>query len=91
MRVRMVAANELYDPPRKPLRRGDGQQAIVARREVVFEGKSHETLVYDRQALLPGDLFSGPAIISEYSSATILSPGDELRVDALGNLVIEVH
>ena len=29
--------------------------------------------------------------VSEYSSATILPPGDVLRVDGLGNLVIEVH
>ena len=34
--------------------------------------------------------FAGPAIVSEYSSATILPPGDVLRVDELGNLVIEV-
>jgi N-methylhydantoinase A len=38
-----------------------------------------------------GDTFAGPAIVSEYSSATILPPGDVLRVDGLGNLVIEVH
>ncbi len=37
-----------------------------------------------------GDTFAGPAIVSEYSSATILPPGDVLRVDAFGNLVIEV-
>ena len=43
------------------------------------------------QALVPGDSFSGPAIITEYSSATILPPGDGLHVDALDNLIIEVH
>jgi hypothetical protein len=47
--------------------------------------------VYNRQALIPGDSFSGPAIITEYSSATILPPGDRLHVDALDNLIIEVH
>jgi N-methylhydantoinase A len=41
--------------------------------------------------LIPGDSFCGPAIITEYSSATILPPGDRLHVDALDNLMIEVH
>jgi N-methylhydantoinase A len=47
--------------------------------------------VYDRSALNPGDSFFGPAIVTEYSSATIVPPGDRLRTDALDNLVIEVH
>jgi N-methylhydantoinase A len=58
---------------------------------VSFESERVETRVYDRDLLRPGDTFAGPAIVSEYSSATILPPGDVLRVDELRNLVIEVH
>jgi N-methylhydantoinase A len=58
---------------------------------VFFHGEAHHTPVYNRAALIPGDAFSGPAIITEYSSATILPPGDRLRVDELDNLIIEVH
>ena len=47
--------------------------------------------LYERDKLHAGDTFTGPAIISEYSSATILPPGDVLRVDAFKNLVIEVY
>jgi N-methylhydantoinase A len=50
-----------------------------------------ETPVYDRQALRPGDAMMGPAIVTEYSSATILPPEDRLTVDALDNLIVEVH
>ena len=50
-----------------------------------------DTRIYTRDRLTPGDTFTGPAIISEYSSATVLPPRDRLRVDALRNLVIEVH
>jgi N-methylhydantoinase A/oxoprolinase/acetone carboxylase beta subunit len=49
------------------------------------------TPVYERQALRSGDAIQGPAIITEYSSATLLPPEDRLRVDALDNLIIEVH
>jgi N-methylhydantoinase A len=91
VRVRMVAPAEAFSQQRLPLREGDGRQAIAGMRPVYFDGHFQETHVYDRQLLLPGDTFAGPAIISEYSSATILPPADVLRVDGLSNLVIEVH
>jgi len=91
VRVRMVASSQPFDPVRRPIVRGDGQQALTGHRPVFFHGEPHYTPVYNRGALVPGDSFSGPAIITEYSSATILPPGDRLRVDALDNLMIEVH
>jgi N-methylhydantoinase A len=91
VRVRMVAASKPYTPTKHALLPGDGHQALRGERSVLFDGVSHRTPVYDRQALKPGDTFSGPAIITEYSSATILPPGDSLHVDALENLIIEVH
>ena len=91
VRIRMVAASESFDPARKPVSDGDGSQAITARKSVYFHAEVHDTPVYDRQALRPGDSFFGPAIVTEYSSATIVPPGDRLRTDAFDNLIIEVH
>lgn len=91
MRVRMVAPAPPFEQTREPLHEGDGRQAMTATRPVYFAGESVETRVYGRERLTPGDTFAGPAIVSEYSSATILPPGDRLRVDELRNLVIEVH
>ena len=91
VRVRMVASSQPFDPVRRRIVHGDGQQALTGHRPVFFHGEPHYTPVYKRAALVPGDSFSGPAIITEYSSATILPPGDSLRVDALDNLMIEVH
>jgi N-methylhydantoinase A len=91
VRVRMIAKTEAFDPPRHELQEGDGQQALTATRAVYFDGEKRTTRVYDREALRPGDSFCGPAIITEYSSATILPPGDRLHVDALENLIIDVH
>ncbi len=91
VRVRMVASSQPFDPGRKPVIHGDGQRALTGHRPVFFHGEAHQTPVYNRAALIPGDSFSGPAIITEYSSVTILPPGDSLRVDELDNLIIEVH
>jgi N-methylhydantoinase A len=91
VRVRMVSAAEAFEPVAQPLQEGDGSHALAGTRPVYFDGGFQETRVYGRELLRPGDTFAGPAIVSEYSSATILPPGDVLRVDGLGNLVIEVH
>ncbi len=91
VRVRMVNAAEAFRPLVQTLREGDGSHALIGTRDVYFEGSFQETRIYDRELLRPGDTFAGPAIVSEYSSATVLPIGDVLRVDGLGNLVIEVH
>ncbi len=48
------------------------------------------TPVYDRYALRPGDALTGPAIVEERESTTVVPPGDRLEVDARGNLRIRV-
>ena len=91
VRVRTVSPAEPFEQAMEPLHDGDGEQAVTGSRQVYFDGGFVKTKVYDRALLRPGDTFGGPAIISEYSSATILPPRDMLRVDGLSNLVIEVH
>ena len=48
------------------------------------------TPTYARAALAAGNRISGPALIEEHASTTVLLPGDRLEVDAYGNLVIKV-
>jgi N-methylhydantoinase A len=91
VRLRMVGPAPTFEQTRDPLREGDGRGALTGTRPVYFDGEFLQTRIYNRDLLTPGDTFAGPAIVSEYSSATILPPGDVLRVDALRNLVIEVH
>ena len=43
-----------------------------------------------RAELLAGNRISGPALIEEHASTTVLMPGDRLTVDDYGNLVIAV-
>jgi N-methylhydantoinase A len=91
IRVRLVAAAEPFEAPRQAVVPGDGAAALVGTRSVCFDGAPCETRIYERDLLHAGDTFHGPAIISEYSSATILPPGDRLRVDTFGNLIIDIN
>ena len=45
--------------------------------------------IYDRYALGAGAAVSGPAVVEEFDSTTVVHPGFRLRVDEAGNLVIE--
>jgi N-methylhydantoinase A len=46
--------------------------------------------LYRRKLLTPGDIISGPAMIVEYTSATVLPPGCVASIDGFSNLVITI-
>jgi N-methylhydantoinase A len=87
----MIAATEPFTPSPKEVHAGNGDQALLATRPVHFDGGSQQTNIYDRSKLRAGDRLVGPAIVTEYTSATILPPGDSLEVDAFDNLIVEIH
>lgn len=90
VRVRVRVASEGYAPSHEEVRGGDGAGALRGEKQVYFEGGLLTARVYDREKLRPGDGFEGPALVAEYTSATVLPPGARLVVDGLRNLVIEV-
>ena len=67
---------------------GGADAEPASRRQVTFEDGEHDTPIYDRAALKGGHRISGPAIVEEAASVTILRPEQNLRVDAYGNLLI---
>jgi N-methylhydantoinase A/oxoprolinase/acetone carboxylase beta subunit len=46
------------------------------------------TRFYDRAALTAGNVVSGPAIVNQYDSTTVVPPGLTAQVDRFGNIVI---
>lgn len=48
----------------------------------------HDTAIYDYAGLEPQMSFSGPAIIEDAGSTVVVHPGNQVRVDRLGNLHI---
>jgi len=73
------------------LRRRPGMGARKGTRRVWFEETGRvPTAVYDRYLLAPGDAFRGPAVVEERESTMVIGPGASVRVDAVGNLVVEV-
>jgi N-methylhydantoinase A len=62
-----------------------------SRRKVYFgpDFGEHDTPVMGRYALT-GQLRAGPLIIEEYEGTTVVPPNCAARLDAAGNIVIEV-
>jgi N-methylhydantoinase A len=88
LRVRIIAAAEQHAPTRNEVVEGDGAAALYAERPVYFDGAVVPTRVYRRDLLKPGDVLSGPAMITEYTSATVMPPASLASVDALGNIIV---
>ena len=55
-----------------------------------FHGQEHDTAVFLRDELHPGDEMAGPAIVCEPSSTVVVDPGCTARVLARGEVLIEV-
>jgi N-methylhydantoinase A len=53
-----------------------------------YEGRWHGIVIYDRNKLHEGLVVPGPSIVLEMDSTTVVLPGFEARVDAVGNLLI---
>jgi N-methylhydantoinase A len=90
LRLRMTAPAEPYVPQRLVPMPGDGSRAQYAERSIYFDGEFVPSRFYRREALTAGDAIAGPAMITEYTSATLLWQQDRASVDAFGNLVIAV-
>jgi N-methylhydantoinase A len=53
-----------------------------------FDAQWHDIFIYDRNMLHEGLVVPGPAIVGEMDSTTVVLPGFDARVDAVGNLLI---
>jgi len=59
---------------------------------VVFDdGKKLSTAIYSRDTLKPGQTYSGPAIITEYSATTVIPPRKRFQLDRAGNLIVTIR
>jgi len=71
--------------------RGDADPSAAQkeRRPVYFSGTGFvECPVYDRALLKPGNVVTGPCLVEEIASTTVITPGAQGVVDGYGNIVI---
>ena len=70
---------------------GGAMPEPIGRRAVWFGAQSHDTPVFQRDALPAGGSFSGPAIVEQSDSTTVVPPGSRAEVDRFLNIVIRLE
>jgi N-methylhydantoinase A len=90
VRLRLRIPAEAFTFPAREPHKGDGSQALRGKKQIYFDANWLDAQTYDRDLLQPGDSISGPALIGEYTSTTVLPPDCSLEVDGLGNLIIAI-
>lgn len=66
------------------------KDAQTETRKVWFDGGWHDTPVYFRDRLPAKAKFSGPAIIEQLDTTTIVEPDNSVEMDDYGNLIVTV-
>jgi len=92
--LRATISGVMKKPPLTREKEGGAELPVAAhtgKRPVYFTGHGFvETPSYARMQLKPGNKIVGPAVVEEHASTTVLLPGDSLKVDGFGNLVISI-
>jgi len=90
--LRTTVAGIMRKPAQATIRSGQRKPpaAAFAGQRPVYFGAFRPVPTLRRDALLAGNRITGPALIEEHASTTVLMPGDACEVDAYGNLVIAV-
>jgi N-methylhydantoinase A len=90
--IRAIALGELPSPelPVGPIGSEDASEAIIDADHRILDGEEERSApIYDRSLLKPGNVVSGPAIITEFDSTTAILSGFVGRVDELFNILIK--
>ncbi|WP_345779798.1 hydantoinase/oxoprolinase family protein [Halosolutus halophilus] len=66
----------------------DPSGATLDTNEVYFGGDHYETPVYDRTELRPGNVITGPAIVTDDDSTVVVQPDHTATIDRYANIEI---
>lgn len=91
--IRLTAVAQTPRPglTRAPLATPDAAAAVTGHKAAWFGQQPLSAALYNRELLRPGNQFSGPAIIFQYDTTTVLPPGWQANVDQFGNLLLRHH
>jgi len=88
--LRLTCIGRIAKP--RPSRLETGGPVVPKQRRPVYFAEAGEYVdcpIYDRYALPAGAVLTGPVVIEEFDSTTVVHPSFTARVDDTGNLIIE--
>lgn len=66
------------------------EDALIGSRNVWFDDAWCETPIYARDRLPLDSEFEGPAILEQLDATTVVHPGNQVRIDKFGNIILTV-
>ncbi len=88
LRVSAVAKIAPIQLPTIPQNAHDEDDVVLGSKPVWFDGQMTSATLFDRQKLPAGYTSSGPAIIFQYDTTTVVPPHWNMSVDTYGNLML---
>jgi len=89
LRLKLEVAMEKPSVQPQSAGAADSAHALIGEAEVVFQEGALASPLYQRDQLTCGNTVSGPALIIQMDSTTVLTPGWGGVVDPFGNLLLE--
>jgi len=86
--VEVIGSTEEVADPERETAPGAREAEPLTRVPAHFAGQTHDTALFDRDALLPGQKIDGPAIIREATATTVVEPGWQAELTRRGHLVL---
>ncbi|MDQ0381531.1 hydantoinase/oxoprolinase family protein [Amycolatopsis thermophila] len=94
--VRVTGIGKVGHVPLAEIEAGgeDASAAVKGTREAVFwtdgtRPAAFTTTVYDRDLLKAGNVLTGPAIVEQFDSTTVVGPKQRAVIDRVGHIIIE--
>ncbi len=86
--LRLTVSGAVPKPALADAAAAPGPAAPRGRAAVFLDGAVREASLYVRADLLPGQHFSGPAVVSQDDCTTVIPPGFAAEVDLRSNLIL---
>lgn len=90
-----LRARGMPEKPRFPESEEAGEtppdEAFLAEKKVVFEGRQFITAIMARDRLKCGNIIRGPAVLVEYTATVVVPPFASARVDEYENIIMTVQ
>jgi N-methylhydantoinase A len=91
VKLRVIGTATIDQPtiPNAPSQDSGSSVALVGERRVYIESEYHNVPIYDRSSMSTGNEISGPAVVTQRDSTTLIHPNHLGRIDGRLNLLIE--
>jgi len=86
--VEAIGETEAIEDPLLEAKPREAPLEPAARVRMRTDGRFHDTPVYERTSLVPGDALDGPAIVVEANATTVIEPGWRGQVSERDHMVL---